>query len=134
MESMSGEELYREAIQFKVDEDYTRYSIYMTMSANKEYCLAIQHLIEDYTGQAVHLWQNHNLTKYFYEETLDYKFSQNYLGFMYYYGLGVSKDENKARDLHRKCFGDPIKITKEQADDSKFYDDSYKVHKLFEMY
>lgn len=130
MENMSGEDLYREALQFKLCEDYTRYSIYMVMSANKNYDLAIKHLFVDYTGDSVHLWQDHSLTKQFYEETQEYQFSQNYLGFMYYYGIGVQKDEEKAREYHRKCFGEPLKITKEQAEDSMFYDDSYKVYGL----
>ena len=42
MKKMSGEELYLKALEYKTSEDFCRYRIYLTMSANYGFEKAIQ--------------------------------------------------------------------------------------------
>ena len=93
---LSGVELYEKALAFKKTHDLDNYCIYMTMSANYDYKLAKEDLID---GYQLFRKQNHSKTKSFYEATQEYSHSVYYLGCMYCSGIGVIKDYNKAKEL-----------------------------------
>lgn len=101
--SASPEDLYRDGMKNKLDEDYTGYCLRMTMSANLKYEPAMKELANDYYDNNIHLKQDLNKTRPFYERTSQYGYSANYLGYLY----RKAEEIEKAIDLYK------IAITKE---------------------
>ena len=100
---LSAQKLYEKALQFKESKkDYDNYCIYMTMSANYGYKLAEEDLDNDYTGPKLHTKQNYKDTIKFYEETKDYSYSANYLGYIYNdeSNILMRQDNDKAMELY----------------------------------
>src|SRR6266481_4963936 len=93
--NLPPDELYHKAIIFKELSDYDNYIIYLTMAANLNHMLAIEYLYNDYRNDCIHKKQDYNKTINFYETSIEYGFSANYLGWMFQNGKGVSKDHNK---------------------------------------
>lgn len=92
--------LYQKALEYCNKQDYDNYAVYMVMSANLKYDPAIYHLHRDYTNEMFFLKQDHSITKTFYEQTFEYSYSANYLGYMYYNGEGVPQNYAKAKELY----------------------------------
>ena len=95
-----AKELFEKALTFKINGDYTKYAVHLTMAANKDYDLAIDECMKDYHNETLHLKQNFLQTISFYEATQDYGYSLNYLGYIYNGGHSVLKDTNKAKQLY----------------------------------
>jgi len=100
LKKLSGDELYKQALTFKENKDWTNYAMYLTMSANYDFDLAKRD-IEDATLGKLRLLQDHKKTLAFYEATSEFSYSLYYLGHMYFHGRGLKKDGVKARDLYQ---------------------------------
>ena len=99
--SLSGKELYDQAIIFRQNKDYDNYMIYITMAANYDYQEAIDIIYQC----DLYKKQNYNRTLKFYEETannpnLKNSYSVHFLAYMYYHGLGVRYNNSKAAELY----------------------------------
>ena len=99
---LPAEELYEKAMEFKNNKDYDNYCIYMIMSANYNYKLAVDDIMEDYNNHELYKKQNFTNTKLFYKATENYSYSCNCLGIMYDYGFGVKQNYEKAKKLYKK--------------------------------
>ena len=97
--NMPAEKLYSKAIEFKQINDHNSYYMYMTMAANYDHFEAINCLEENYKVSE-NLKQDHSITFSFYEQSNDFTYSANYLAYMYYHGLGVEKNYQKAIELY----------------------------------
>jgi len=112
----SSEELYTKALQYKQDEDYDNFAIYLTMAANYGHEMAQDMLFKDADMKK----QNYSKTLEFYIKTsyvdndiiygekVDNFCDKNgysiaYLGYMYDNGYGVVKNIQKANELHEKA-------------------------------
>ena len=99
--STEAKELYDNALTFLKNGDINNYCIYMTMSANLDYVPAKEHLHFDYHNDRIHLQQDHMKTRPFYEQTKNFGYSANYLGYMYANGnLALNKDTDKEVELY----------------------------------
>ena len=99
--SLSGKELYNQAIILRKNRDYDNYMIYITMAANYDYQPAIDIIYQS----DLYKKQNYSLTFKFYEETanntnLKNSYSIHFLAYMYNNGYGVYRDKNKAAELY----------------------------------
>ena len=103
IKSTNPDVLYTKAINYLNENDYNNYVICMTMSANLGNSDAIAHLDIDYINNGIYKKQDHLITKSFYEQTVEYGYSANYLGYMYKHGEGVTQDYNKARELYERA-------------------------------
>lgn len=96
--------LYEKSVEFKNNNDYTNFIMYLTHAANLGNSLAIKTLFDDYQNDKNHLKQDLEISKPFYEKTNEYSYSLNYLGF-------ISKDEDKKYEYWLKSYeeyGNPI--------------------------
>ena len=102
--NLSGEKLYKKAIEFKLLENYDNYIIYMTMAANYEYQAAIDIIYIDKSYEK----QDYANTLNFYLETsidqnlIKNSYSIHFLAFMYRNGLAVEQDNQKAKKLYKR--------------------------------
>ena len=99
--NLSGEELYKQAIDFLREIDYDNYAIYITMAANYQNADAIKTIYNnDYYKN-----QNYSRTFKFYEESANNlsqnSYSLHFLGYMYNIGLGVKIDKAKSKKLYK---------------------------------
>ena len=93
---LSPEELHEKALKFKEENDYDNYWIYITMSANYDYKIAIDSM----NNYKLFEKQSYPITKQFYETTKDYSYSVYHLALLYAAdGIGVVKDYNKTKEL-----------------------------------
>jgi TPR repeat protein len=97
----SPEKLYQDGLKYLDEKDYDMCIMHMTMAANYDYAAAKEWLFVDYeTYDGIHLKQNYSITKQFYENTVEYGYSADYLGYMYHTGEGVPQDYTKAKKLY----------------------------------
>ena len=129
--NLEPKDLYEKGIAFKEAKDYTNYSIYMTMAANKDYPQAINETSDDYYNNNLHLKQNFSYTTPFYEATLAYSYSALYLGYIYKLGHSVLKDKKKEDELHKLALdkGNMHAIHNEACDTK----DKQKAKELWEL-
>ena len=99
--NLSGEELYKQALDFLKTNDYDNYAIYITMAANYQNADAIKNIYNnDYYRN-----QNYSRTFKFYEESANNlsqnSYSLHFLGYMYDIGRGVKIDKAKSKKLYK---------------------------------
>jgi TPR repeat protein len=94
-------ELYEQSIKFKEDKDYSNYFVYLFMSANKDYDLAITAVSDEYYNDKLYLKQNFSQTIPFYQATKDYSYTAHFLGYIYECGHSVVKNEARAKELYK---------------------------------
>lgn len=96
--SMSGEELYAKALEFK-NLDYDNYFIHIVMAANLKHPEAMHYFHEDCYLKK-NLKQNHAKTIIFYEATKNFSYSMTYLGIMHDLGINTERNYQKAGELY----------------------------------
>lgn len=112
----SSEELYTKSLQYKQDEDYDNYAIYLTMAANYGCELAQTMLFNDADMKKQHYSNTLEFyirTAYVYDNIIYGKkvdnfcnkngYSIAYLGYMYDFGYGVTQNVLKSLELHEKA-------------------------------
>lgn len=107
MDTITSSLIYDRALAHK--DDYNEFITNLTMAANLGYSPAIEALHMEYFSDNDRK-QDFSVTKKFYEATMHYGYSCNYLAFMYKYGLGVEKNYRKANELFEKAvaLGSPL--------------------------
>ena len=98
---LSPQELYQKALEFKEIEDYDNLAIYLRMSANYGYELALNSINTSDDNYLLSRNQNHSKTIHFYEATKMYSYSANVLGWMYEKGIYFQKNIKKAKELYK---------------------------------
>ena len=92
--------LLEKALEFKKNEDYTNYAIHLTMACNLNNEEAMKICAEDCIERLLKK-QDFNVTKHFYEATLDFPYSANNMAHIYNNGLTVEINYEKARKLYQ---------------------------------
>lgn len=95
----SSVETYQKSQEYKLDNDYTNYWIRLIMSANAGHTIAINEIDHDLCISRLHMSQDYDTSLSFLERTKGYSYSAYYLGYMYYYGLGVITNKDRAKTL-----------------------------------
>ena len=91
--------LLEKAIEFKKNEDYTNYFIHLTMACNLQNDKAIKMFKEDCLE--IYGKQDFSITRHFYQESLNFPYSVNNMGYLYEHGLGVVQNLKKAVELYQ---------------------------------
>ena len=92
--------LLEKALEFKKNADYTNYAIHLTMACNLNNEDAMKICAEDCIDKLLKK-QDFNVTKYFYEATLEFRYSANNMAHIYSNGLTVEINYEKARKLYQ---------------------------------
>ena len=90
--------LLEKAEEFKKNADYTNYFIHLTMACNLHNDKAIEMFKKDWE---VFDKQDFNITRHFYQETLNFPYSVNNMGYLYEFGYGVLPILEKAVELYQ---------------------------------
>ena len=99
---LNPEELYNKAHEFKQNNDYDNYFIYLTMSANKDYELAKRDFEIQFINENVDR-QDYVKTKPFYDFTQEYSYSLCMIGYIHLFdNKGVKHNYNYAKECFEK--------------------------------
>lgn len=119
------ETLLKKALQFKNNADYTNYFICLTMACN----LNNRESVEEFKKNCLELFpqQDFNVTRHFYQETLNFSYSSNNMGYLYEEGLGVMKNYEKAVKLYQFAVDKGLDISMQSL--AKCYEEGKGVEK-----
>lgn len=99
--NLSGEELYKQSLDFLKARNYDNYAIYITMAANYQYNDAVETIY----GNDYYKNQNYSNTLKFYLDSANdlsqNSFSLHFLAYMYANGLGVKMDKAESLKLYK---------------------------------
>jgi len=93
----SKKKIYKLASQYKLDNDFNNYLIYLTASADLNYPPAQECLLDEYL-KYTHLKQDHSVTIHFYQNNKNRSYCCNYLGMIAYSEEKLSIALNMYRD------------------------------------
>jgi TPR repeat protein len=91
--------LLGKASESKEKKDYTNYFIHLIMACNLNNKKAIGIFANICKNEF--LQQDFTVTKHFYQETINFPYSMNRMGYLYEYGLGVTQDLKKSTELYQ---------------------------------
>ena len=94
-----SDSLLEKALEFKKNADYTNYFIHLTMACNLHNEKAIEMFKEDCAE--MYGKQDFSITRHFYQESLNFPYSVNNMGYLYEHGLGVVQNLKKAIELYQ---------------------------------
>ena len=101
--SLSSEELYTKALQYKSNNKTNDYWLHLLMASNYDHELAKKGLRDEFLNNISYVEPDHGLNLTFYEATSKYSYSAFIIGHMYDNGIGISQDYTKAMKWYERA-------------------------------